>query len=358
MRSHGSRAACASSRAKQEVNPTGKTGGTATYYDYNNGDELQCRQTFASSTECSGSSSTELSHYTYDKAGEQLTITPKNDTTGTTFAYNAASELSTLTPSTESALSLTYGGTGQDDLLTKGSSTTIENSLLGITREVVSGNANSFERTPEGLLIDIRTPSGNYNPLYDAQGDIIALVNSSHETKRTFRYGPYGENVKSEGTQTIPFIFGYKGGYRMPGGNKGTSEVANGLYHYGQRYYDPTTGRWTQQDPVGLAKAESPRTDLLEHRTNAEVAPPVEEMGTDRFAFVSGDPLDFRDPEGLKKHPYHGKEGALIGAVAGGTAGTVAGTAACGPACGFVGGLAGGAAGSVVGEFIGEGEEL
>jgi hypothetical protein len=25
-------------------------------------------------------------------------------------------------------------------------------------------------------LIDQRTPSGNYNPLYDAQGDIIALV--------------------------------------------------------------------------------------------------------------------------------------------------------------------------------------
>ena len=56
--------------------------------------------------------------------------------------------------------------------------------------------------------------------------------------------------MKSEGTQTIPYPFGYKGGYRMPGGNKGEGNVANGLYHYGQRYYDPTTGRWTQRDPL------------------------------------------------------------------------------------------------------------
>jgi len=32
----------------------------------------------------------------------------------------------------------------------------------------------------------------------------------------------------------------YAGGYHGPGG----------LYHYGQRRYDPTTGRWTQPDPL------------------------------------------------------------------------------------------------------------
>jgi hypothetical protein len=68
-------------------------------------------------------------------------------------------------------------------------------------------------------------------------------VSTTGKVERTFRYGPYGENVKSEGTQTIPYPFGYKSGYRMPGGNKGEGNVANGLYHYGQRYYDPTTGR-------------------------------------------------------------------------------------------------------------------
>jgi hypothetical protein len=34
------------------------------------------------------------------------------------------------------------------------------------TREVSSTWTSYFARTPTGLLIDQRTPSGNYNPLY------------------------------------------------------------------------------------------------------------------------------------------------------------------------------------------------
>jgi RHS repeat-associated protein len=116
-----------------------------------------------------------------------------------------------------------------------------------------------------------------------AKADIIALVNSSGKVERTFRYGRYGENVKSEGTQTIPYPFGYKGGYRMPGGNKGEGNVANGLYHYGQRYYDPTTGRWTQQDPLGHLGSTT--------------------QG-DRFLFAGVDPINQSDPFGLSAEAY------------------------------------------------------
>jgi RHS repeat-associated protein len=263
----------AGNRTKQTVNPTGSTGGTSTYYPVNSANELECRQSVTGA--CSIPS--ELSAYTYDAAGEQTAITPKNDTTGSTFAFNAAGELSTLTPSGGSATSLGYGGTGQDDLVSIGSTTTLQNSLLGLTREITSGNPNCYERTPNGLLIDIRTPSGNYNPLYDAQGDIIALVSSTAKVERTFRYGPYGENIHSEGTQTIPYPFGYKGGYRTPGGNKGEGNVTNGLLHYGQRYYDPTTGRWTQQDP----------RDQIGSATQGN-----------RFLFAGSDPVNEADPSG------------------------------------------------------------
>jgi RHS repeat-associated protein len=105
-------------------------------------------------------------------------------------------------------------------------------------------------------------------------------VSSTAKVERTFRCGPYGEDVTTEGTQTIPFIFGYKGGYRMPGGNKGETSVANGLYHYGERYYDPTTGRWTQVDP------------------RRQVADPAE---VNMFASV-GDPVDAADPRGESKY--------------------------------------------------------
>jgi RHS repeat-associated protein len=67
------------------------------------------------------------------------------------------------------------------------------------------------------------------------------------------RYGPYGENAKTTGstyTSTIdPFL--YQGGYHVAWGTSGTSSIPNDLHHYGERYYEPTTGRWSQEDPLG-----------------------------------------------------------------------------------------------------------
>jgi RHS repeat-associated protein len=265
----------AGNRTEQTVNPAGSTGGTTTYYSANSGNLLECRQTVA--PPCSKNSATELSAYTFDGAGEQKEIVPKADTSGTTFAYNAAEQTSSLTPSGSGALALSYGGTVQDDLVSIGVSTTLQNSQLGLTREVSSAGTSYYARTPSGLLIDQRTPSGHFNPLFDGKGDIIGLVSSSGKVERTFRYGPYGENVKSEGTQTIPYPFGFKSGYRMPGGNVGLGNVSNGPYHFGQRYYDPTIGRWTQPDP--LSKVSSP-------------------VQANRFAFAAEDPINRSDPSG------------------------------------------------------------
>jgi RHS repeat-associated protein len=102
-------------------------------------------------------------------------------------------------------------------------------------------------------------------------------VSSAKKVERTFRYGPYGENIKSEGTQTIPYPFGYKGGYRMPAGNTGKGNVTNSLLHFGERYYDPTTGRWTQQDP----------RDQVGGLTQG-----------DRYLFAGSDPINESDPLG------------------------------------------------------------
>jgi RHS repeat-associated protein len=327
-------------RTEQKVNPTKgeEAGAETTYYVYNAANELECRQTVAPAPGCSGSASTELSHYTYDEAGDQLTITPKADTNGTTFAFNAASELSKLTPSGGSEQSLSYLGTGQDALTGVGS-TTLQNGGLGLTKETTSSGTSYYARTPEGLLIDERTPSGSYNPLYDAQGDVIALVNASTgKVERNFRYGPYGENVKSEGTQTIPYPFGYKGGYRMPGGNAGKGNVSNGLLHFGQRYYDPTTGRWTQQDP--LSQYASP-------------------TAANRFLFTGADPINMSDPTGLDEEELEeGLENAGEGCAYGAAYGAYAGAAGPeGAVAGAAGGCVGGAAISVVKEGVEEIEE-
>jgi hypothetical protein len=42
-------------------------------------------------------------------------------------------------------------------------------------------------------MVDERLPGGtSYNPIYDAQGDVIGLLNSSGALVQSIRYGPTG----------------------------------------------------------------------------------------------------------------------------------------------------------------------
>jgi RHS repeat-associated protein len=124
-------------------------------------------------------------------------------------------------------------------------------------------------------MVDERLPGGaSYNPVYDVQGDVIGLLNGSGELVQTVRYGPYGENATAGGSLSYsatndPFMF--QGGYHLAGGNAGEGNVPNDLYHFGERYYDPTSGRWTQQDPDGAV---------------------------DSYGFAEDDPVNNTDPEG------------------------------------------------------------
>ena len=313
-------------------NRTSQTVGTEkTTYVYNEANELECRQT--EGTTCSHSTTTELSRYEYDGAGEQTAIKPEKDTSGSAFAYNAASQLTAITPSGEAEKALAYGGAGQDDL-TKLGTTTLQSSVLGLTKEEASGATSYFARTPEGLLIDQRTPSGSFNPLYDAHGDIIALVSATGKVERTLRYGPYGENTQTEGTAPAPFA--YKAGYRMPGGNTGHGNQPNNLYRYGARYYDPTTGRWTQQDPLG-------------HLGSATQG--------DRFLFAGSDPINLSDPSGKCSFPEGCVEEGVQNVEEGfSAAGEAVGAQVEGCTTGTIEGAVGGGIGGVaVSPFLGPG---
>ncbi len=267
----------AGNRTDQLVNTTGSTstGATTTDYTFNAGDQLLCRQTVTGS--CTGSNTTELSGYSYDQAGNQTAITGYGDPLTTSFSYNNANQVSSLTPPGGSALSVSYLGTGQGKLVGLGSGTTLQNSDLGVTKQTDSTGTSYYARTPDGLLIDERTPSGNYNPLYDSQGDVIGLTDSSGNLARSFRYGPYGEDAQSSGSSSVPAPFLFQGGYHTPGGNTGNGNVSNNLYHFGQRYYDPMTGRWTQPDPL------------------SQIYDPLQ---ADAYAFAGDDPINLTDLSG------------------------------------------------------------
>lgn len=217
------------------------------YYDYNTGNELECRM--KTEAACSKSSSSEISGYSYDGAGNETAITGYSDPSSTSFSYNNVNQLKAITPPSSSEQMVTYLGSGQT-VLTGFGANALQSSSLGVTKQVNESGTSYYARTSAGLLVDERLPGGaTYNPVFDAQGDVVGLLNNSGELVQTIRYGPYGENATSAGSLAYsatadPFTF--QGGYHVPGGNAGTGNVSNGLYHFGERYYDPTTGRWTQ----------------------------------------------------------------------------------------------------------------
>ncbi|WP_139487948.1 SpvB/TcaC N-terminal domain-containing protein [Brevibacillus dissolubilis] len=71
--------------------------------------------------------------------------------------------------------------------------------------------------------------------------------------------------------------------YRFTGKER---DDCTGLYYFGARYYPPWLGRWLNPDPAG------------------------EEDGLNLYAFVSGNPLIFTDPDGQGKGKVGGKKNA------------------------------------------------
>jgi RHS repeat-associated protein len=74
----------------------------------------------------------------------------------------------------------------------------------------------------------------------DGLGSVMALTSGVGAIDATARYDAWGNRIASTGT--LP-IYGYTG--REPD--------ETGLIHYRARYYDPSVGRFTQRDPIGLA---------------------------------------------------------------------------------------------------------
>ena len=111
-------------------------------------------------------------------------------------------------------------------------------------------------------------------------------------------------------------IYGYAGGFDDP---------TSGLVHFGQRWYDPTTGRWTQQDAL----------ETLADPTRAN-----------RYEYANSNPINYVDPTGRLS------VGGTIAAVAGGAIGGALAAAACVGTAGLGCAVAAAAVGGAIGGGI------
>lgn len=123
-----------------------------------------------------------------------------------------------------------------------------------------------------GLLL-VRQGGNTYHVGYDASGNATTLVNAATGViAASYEYDPFGNTLKAVGdfAASNPFRFSTK-----------YADAETGLVYYGERYYQPQTGRWLSRDPLGEAG------------------------GPNLYAFVGNSPIGHIDPTGLYEEDVH-----------------------------------------------------
>jgi len=98
----------------------------------------------------------------------------------------------------------------------------------------------------------------------DALGSVTRLTDSAGGTASTYRYDAFG-GIRAQ-----------TGSGNTYGFTSRESETGAGLYYNRARYYEPSAGRFLGADPTGLRG------------------------GMNRYAYVGGNPVNRRDPSGLR----------------------------------------------------------
>jgi RHS repeat-associated protein len=175
--------------------------------------------------------------YTYDKNGDLLSDGAN------TYTWNDRGQ---LTSSSGAAGTATYG---YDPLGRRSSVTT-----GGTTTDYLYDGANPVQESAGGsptlsLLTGLRpdqifslsSGSGSVFPLTDALGSTVATTGSAGTVQTAYSYGPYGSVATTGAASADPFQFA------------GQQNDGTGLYYDNARYYSAALGRFTSQDPLGLA---------------------------------------------------------------------------------------------------------
>ena len=86
------------------------------------------------------------------------------------------------------------------------------------------------------------------------------LTDSTEAVKNTYAYDPWGNSLGK--TEAVSNPWQFAGGFY---------DATTGLYKFGTRYYSPSLGRWTQQDPVGGSVGKVGSGDAYVYADNAPV---------------------------------------------------------------------------------------
>jgi RHS repeat-associated protein len=166
-----------------------------------------------------------------DAAGNQT----KHGIVGQTATYGDRGQVTKF-----GAAAQYYFGNGNTDRVTAQSIDYVS-SALGIMQRISASATYNFTRTSTGALLSLRGSSPHYYTA-DHLGSITGMFSSTGAWEGGYSYTPYGEaRFTATGSAVTANTLRYIGGLHD----------GSGLYKLGARYYDTSTGRFTQMDPSG-----------------------------------------------------------------------------------------------------------
>ena len=250
------------------------TGGTTESYSY---DAVGNRTASLGVSSYTTNASNELTatsnaSYTYDSNGNTLTKTVGSNTT--TYAWDFENRLTSVTlPGSGGTVSFKYDPLGRR--IEKSSSATT--SVFAYDADNLIEEANSsggvvarYAQTDniDEPLAMLRSSGTNYYEA-DGLGSITSLASGTGSLVQTYTYDSFGKQTASSGSLLNPFQFTAR-----------EFDSETGLDYYRARYYDPNSGRFLSEDPIGWRG------------------------GTNFYAYVGNNPALWIDPYGLAPLSY------------------------------------------------------
>ena len=205
----------------------------ATYYAYDANNRLLTEYK-------TGNGETVITTYTYDANGNTLSksiMSDGNEDAGSTaYTYNGFNQLVALTVN---GTNVAYAYNAQGIRTAKRVNNLRTAYLLdggNVVAEVQNNTVTDNYLRGVNLIRRTSTDETEYY-LFNAHGDVVTTTNPNGTVNQSYDYDAFGNEKNPDALDTNPFR--YCGEYL---------DFETGDYYLRARYYDPTIGRFTQQD--------------------------------------------------------------------------------------------------------------
>jgi RHS repeat-associated protein len=298
--------------------------GNTSTYSYDNAEQLTGDSSETFSYDADGNRSTytfnatyknELTYdgtwsYTYDGEGNEISKFKTGETW--TYGYNNANEMISATDTVSGTVATStifkydaFGNRIETDVYTHSSGVTTTtrfaydgwdpakgtgtgNENFDVWAEM-DGSSSLTTRYMRGDVVDqvfarMTFSSGSFTTywyLTDPQGTIRDVIDNNATVRDSVTYGAFG-NITAESTynssgalETPANPAAYRGNY---GWDSYETDASTGLIEDRARYYDPSTGRWISQDPLGFDAGDSNLYRYVNNRPTVETDPSGEEL--------------------------------------------------------------------------------